>query len=166
MDTAEYFGISGENEMVLVMQDELLEEKGLLENGTAYLSYEAVKTWLNNRFYWDSSENLMLYTTPEDVIQAAAGEASYTVSGEKKETDYAIVKVEGDQAYIAADFVKQYTAMDYEIYENPNRAVITCRYGEITKADLKRKTVVRTLGGIKSPVGAVAMFAAAEKSRS
>lgn len=152
VDTAEYFGISGENEMVLVMQDELLEEKGLLENGTAYLSYEAVKTWLNNRFYWDSSENLMLYTTPEDVIQAAAGEASYTVSGEKKETDYAIVKVEGDQAYIAADFVKQYTAMDYEIYENPNRAVITCRYGEITKTDLKRKTVVRTLGGIKSPI--------------
>ena len=69
VDTAEYFGISGENEMVLVMQDELLEEKGLLENGTAYLSYEAVKTWLNNRFYWDSSENLMLYTTPEDVIR-------------------------------------------------------------------------------------------------
>ena len=31
VDTAEYFGISGENEMVLVMQDELLEEKGLLE---------------------------------------------------------------------------------------------------------------------------------------
>ena len=37
VDTAEYFGISGENEMVLVMQDELLEEKGLLENGTAKL---------------------------------------------------------------------------------------------------------------------------------
>ena len=35
VDTAEYFGISGENEMVLVMQDELLEEKGLLETGTA-----------------------------------------------------------------------------------------------------------------------------------
>ena len=93
----------------------------------------------------------MLYTTPEDVIQAAAGEASYTVSGEKKETDYAIVKVEGDQAYIAADFVKQYTAMDYEIYENPNRAVITCRYGEITKADLKRKLWYVHLEELKVP---------------
>lgn len=152
VESAEYFGVSGDGEMALVLQDQLLEQKGILVDGIAYLNYEVVKEYLNDRFYWDANANLMVYTTPTDIIEAQAEEKSYSVSGDSQETDYVIVKANGSQAYIAADFVKQYTALDYEIYQEPARVVLTYRYGDVTRAEVKKKTVVRTLGGIKSPI--------------
>ncbi|MDO5423404.1 MAG: glycosyl hydrolase family 18 protein [Eubacteriales bacterium] len=152
VELSEYFGVSAENEMALVLQDQILEEKGILEDGIAYLNYEVVKEYLNTRFYWDANESLMVYTTPTDVIEIAAGEQEYSVSGDRTETSYVIVKVNGGQAYIAADFVQQYTALDYEIYQEPARVVLTYQYGDVTRAELKKKSVVRTLGGIKSPI--------------
>ena len=94
----------------------------------------------------------MIYTTPDSVIKAYAGAQEYTVADSTQTADYVPVRVQDGTAYIAAEFVKQYTAMDYEVFQDPDRIVITYRYGEVTRADAKRTTQVRELGGIKSPI--------------
>lgn len=152
VDGAAYFGLSDVSELALVFQDEILEEKGLFENGYAYLNYEVVKDYLNDRFYWDETESLMLYTTPTEVIKIPAESQSYTAAGAEQTEEYAIVRVSGGQAYIAAGFVQKYTAMDYAVCTAPNRVVVTYKYGEVTTAEVKADAPVRTLGGIKSPI--------------
>lgn len=42
--------------------------------------------------------------------------------------------------------------MEYEVYDNPGRAVITSEWGEIQTAEIKRDTQVRYQGGVKSPI--------------
>lgn len=150
MDGTEYFGLSDASELALVLQDEVLSEKGLLEDGVAYLNYEVVKEYLNNRFFWDETESLMLYTTPDAVIEIPAESTEYQVAGETSQADHVIVRAADGQTYIAAEFVKQYTAMDYELYELPNRLVITYKYGTVSTAAVKGNAPVRELGGIKS----------------
>lgn len=152
MDSSEYFGIQQEGQMALILQDQLLEQKGLLADGVPYLNMDVVSEYLNDRFYWDSGQELVIYTTPDSVIKAYAGAQEYMVADSTQTADYVPVRVQDGTAYIAAEFVKQYTAMDYEVFQDPDRIVITYRYGEVTRADAKRTTQVRELGGIKSPI--------------
>ena len=42
--------------------------------------------------------------------------------------------------------------MEYEVYDDPGRAVITSEWGEIQTAVIKRDTQVRYHGGVKSPI--------------
>lgn len=42
--------------------------------------------------------------------------------------------------------------MEYEVYDNPDRAVITSEWGKIQTAEIKRDTQVRYQGGVKSPI--------------
>ena len=80
MDSAEYYGITGEGQVPVILQDKVAGEMSMLVDGVPYLNYNTVKDSLNSRFYWDSTNQLMLYTTPTDVIKIPAGGAEYTVS--------------------------------------------------------------------------------------
>ena len=152
MSVEEYFGITNENEMALILQDQVVEYKGFLSGDTAYIDYEAVKNYLNSRFYWDASANICIYTTPTDIITIPAGKKEYTVSANKQNENYEIVKVDGDKVYLAADFVQKYTNMDYKIEKDPSRMIVTYKWGKVTYEDLKKSESVRYQGGIKSPV--------------
>ena len=51
-----YFGISSEDEAAIELNHELVEEKALIRDGAAYLDYQYVHDYLNDRFYWDAIE--------------------------------------------------------------------------------------------------------------
>lgn len=152
MNLERYYHLENENELAILIQDTLIEEKGIVLNNRPYVSAEVVKEYLNDRFYWDSAENLYIYTTPTDVITAHVGDDQYTVGKQTVSAGYQIIKVEDGVAYVALEYVKQYTALDFEYMEEPNRVQITNYYGELSVVDAKRDTVVRYRAGIKSPI--------------
>lgn len=151
-DLSQYFNLKSEDEVGLVFQNDKLGEKGLLIDGTVYIDSKTVKKYLNKRFYWDANENVLIYTTPSDVVSAAVGSKDYNISKTKKSENYTIVKVKGDTAYIALDFIQKYTNISYEIFSAPNRVHITYQWGKTTNAKVSKKTVLRAKGGIKSPI--------------
>lgn len=152
MDLSLYFQLENENELAMIIQDTLIEEKGIVLDGRPYVSTEVVHDYLNDRFYWDSAENLYIYTTPTEMITARVGESQYTVDKQTTPTDYQIVKVENGTAYVALEYVKQYTALDYTYLEEPNRVQITCEFGETAVVEAKKNSEVRYRAGIKSPI--------------
>ena len=108
---------------------------------------------INSRFYWDSNENVLLYTLPGGSVSVEVGSREYTDITEKKSEDYVILKTEGRTAYIALPFIQTYTNMDYTVYDDQTvRAVITSDWGETKTATVKRDTEVRYQGGVKSPI--------------
>ena len=121
-------------------------------DGQYYVEYSVAHNRINKRFYWDSNENVLLYTLPGGSVSAAVGSKEYTDITEKKSEDYVILKTEGKIAYIALPFIQQYTNMEYEVYDDPTRVVITTEWGEKKVASIKRDTQVRYQGGVKSPV--------------
>ena len=151
-DLNEYFGIESEEQVGITINNEVIEAGAMRVDGHLYLSYEVVRDYLNDRFYWDPNENILLYTLPREMVRASVGSKDYTISKETKSEDYVILKTNGSTAYIAADFVQQYTNMDYQVYENPDRVMIVNEFGETTTAVLKRDTRIRLKGGAKSPI--------------
>ncbi len=148
----EYYHLQAEDDMALILDQQLIEDTAKYWDGQVYLKYETVQMYLNQRFYWDFNENILRYTTDSDVISVNAGENSY-MEGKKNNTEaYTIVRVDGEAVYLALEFVQKYTNMDFVQYAEPNRAVITAAWGEISKAAVKKDTQIRVRGGIKSPV--------------
>lgn len=152
MNGEEYFGISGGEEAALIIGNEISEYKGKIVGEVCYIDYEAVKDALNDRFYWDGAANLMLYTTPADIIEITAGSKDYTATGKTNSENYEIVKVDGTKTYIALDFVQKYTNLEYEMFREPNRVVINNQWGDVTVANIRKKAKMRYQGGIKSPI--------------
>ena len=151
-DLDEYYGIENENQLAVIVDNQVLEPRGRLWEGKVYVEYSIVRDYINERFYWDSNENMLLYVLPNDIVSVGVGSKEYSVSKQKNSEDYVILKAEGSTAYIALDFVKQYSGMDFEIYDNPGRIMIGTETGGVNVAQVKRKTQVRYQGGVKSPV--------------
>lgn len=151
-DMNEYYRLTAENEVAIVLNHQVIEDKGHLIDGNVYLDIKTIKTYINNRFYWDSNENILRYTTANDLISVNAESTDYTVTKDTHSMNHIIVKADAETAYVAVDFVKQYSDFSYEIYEAPNRIVMTNAWGSYTAASSKRNSEIRYKGGIKSPI--------------
>lgn len=150
-DLKKYYGIEQDNQVAVIIDNQILEAKAAMFDGKPYLEYSLVRDYLNDRFYWDSNENILLYTLPEGTIRADVGSNEYTLQKEKKSEDYTIIKTEGSTAYIALDFVQKYTNIEFKTYEDPQRVMIISDWGKIRTATVKKDTQVRYRGGVKSP---------------
>ena len=151
-DLNKYYGIEKEGQLAITVDNQVVEPHGMIADGKAYVQYDVVRDYINSRFYWDSNENVLLYTLPKDMVTVEVGSKDYSVSKEKKSEEYVILKTEGSTAYIALDFVQQYTNIEYELYNDPNRVMIVTKWGKTTVAAVKKNTQVRYQGGVKSPI--------------
>lgn len=151
----DYYQIE-DSEVLVILQDRIYEKNGLLLDGKVYLDYETIVNEFNHRFYWDYNENVLTYTTPNEILQAEAGKNQYSVTKSMIKTnansEYPIVKVFADQVYVALDFVAKYSDMKYEYYVNPNRVVINYRWGDYLFTEVVKKTQLRQDASIKSPI--------------
>ena len=151
-DLGIHYGITSEEEVAIIYNNELIEAKGKVLNGVVYLRVDTVKNYINDRFYWDANENILRYTTAEDLVSVPAESTTYTITKDSHSLDHIIVKADAETAYVAIDFVKTYSNFAYEIFENPNRVIITTAWGNYTTTTTKKDTELRILGGIKSPI--------------
>lgn len=151
MDLKAYYDLN-DGEAAIVVNQQVIEEKGIIEDGVAYIDYNTVKNYLNDRFYWDSNENVLLYTLPDDTVRVEIGNSSYTAAKEEKTTDYVILKADADSAYIALDFIQQYTNLFFQTFEDPSRIVISCKQESLSTAEVKKDSEVRYRAGVKSAI--------------
>lgn len=148
----DYFKVS-EGEIQVILQDQIYDTKAIYENGQIYVDYGMLHKYLNPRFYWDSKENQLLYTTSTAVISTSVDTGDYYTNKSKSSMEYPIVKVKGDMAYVALDYVKEHTALDYKKYDKPDRVVITYRYNEKENyAKAKKNAKLRYRASIKSNI--------------
>lgn len=152
LDLREYYGIEADTQVAITLNNEVLENYATMIDDHVYLDYHFVHDVLNERFYWDANENILLYTTAEDVISANAESTSYMVGKSSNDYGRVIVRATADSALIDIDFVKSYSDFKYTYFESPSRIVITNEWKDITVSILKGKTQVREKGGIKSPI--------------
>lgn len=148
----EYYHLNQADDMAIILDNQKTDEVCKYIDGHAYLAYEFVNQYLNQRFYWDHNENLLRYTTPTDVISVSAGSNEYFVTKEKNTEDYTIVRVDGEFMYLAIDFVQKFTNIEFTIGQEPNLILITSKWGDIQTSVVRKDTQIREKGGIKSPI--------------
>lgn len=151
-DLKEYYGVSNDDDLAVVLDNQLLGAGGKVIDNVPYIEYTVLRDNISDRFYWDSNENVLLYTLPNGNVSVQVGESTYTEVNEKKTADCMIVKTEGQTAYIALPFIKEYADIQYAQYEDPTRVMIVSQWGKTKQAEIKKDTQIRRLAGVKSPV--------------
>ncbi|MBS6712627.1 MAG: glycosyl hydrolase family 18 [Ruminococcus sp.] len=141
MDLNEYYGEMADGEIAIVLGTEKLDERGLVDGDRVYLPLNVVNTYLNQRYYWDSANQQVLYATPSELITVAAS----SESGDQ-------VWLKDDTVYLNLTYIQQYTDIDAYISKEPYRIAIQYQFDNIKTVTVKKNTSIRYRGGIKSPV--------------
>ena len=66
-DLDSYFQNTADDDIAIILQDGMLDEKARLIDGKCYFDIDTVKKYLNSRFYADPSGEL-IYTLPTQII--------------------------------------------------------------------------------------------------
>ena len=149
-DWNEFYQVSEDDRSAIILQNEMVEEQALTRDGVCYFDLTTVHKYMNEVFYADMTENLLLYATPTEVIRTSFGETSYTTTEGTQDAGYVISFTEGDTVYVAADYVKLFTNYSYKCYDR--HVQVNTEWGTRQVAQLKKDTAVRLRGGVKSPV--------------
>lgn len=141
MDLNEYYGEMADGEIALVIGTEKLEERGLVDGDRVYLPLDVVNTYLNQRYYWDSANQQILYATPSELTSVSAS----SEAGDK-------VWVKDDKVYLNLTYVQEYTDLDVYITKDPYRIAIQYKFKNVKTVTVKKNTSIRYRGGIKSAI--------------
>ena len=98
MDLTEYYGQNADGEAALILGTEKLEEKALISGEDVYLPLDVVNGYLNQRYYWDSANQQILYATPSELQYYPASE-----SGDSE------VWLKAGSVYLNLDYLKKIT---------------------------------------------------------
>ena len=151
-DLNAYYGITGSQEAAIVLQDEIVEEKARISDGICYLDIATIHKYLNDRFYVDGGEGLLLYTLPEDIVRNSIGSSVKETAQGSEELGYTAAIWEGDTLYVALDYIKQYTNFSYQLFTDPYRIQLTTEWPSYEVASISKNTQVRVKGGVKSEI--------------
>ncbi len=151
-DLTAYFDVRGEGDVPVILQDERIEEHARLIDGVCYFDLAMVHQYFNDRFYEDKKEGLLLYTLPDAIVSTVIGTQTVAKGGEESGRDYVIARYEGEQLYVAADYVKEYSNFSYELYTEPYRMQVYTEWNARRTATVLKDTQVRYQGGVKSDV--------------
>lgn len=154
-DLHEYFGISGEGQVAIVLGDELIEEKAILRDGVYYLDLNTIHTYFNERFYLDNSvesQALLIYTTTEKSYRVWQNSNVITTEEGEEQAEYAVMLYENDTCYVAIDYVVKFTDMSYQVFTDPDRMQIYNAWPGKEVGTVKKDTQVRYRGGVKSEI--------------
>lgn len=151
-DLNAYYGITGSQEAAIVLQDEIVEEKARISDDICYLDMATIHKYLNDRFYVDGGEGLLLYTLPEDIVRNSIGSSVKETAQGSEELGYTAAIWEGDTLYVALDYIKQYTNFSYQLFTDPYRIQLTTEWPSYEVASISKNTQVRVKGGVKSEI--------------
>ena len=141
MDLTEYYGQNADGEASLVAGTQKLEQKALISGDEVYIPLDVVNGYLNQRYYWDSANKKILYATPTSLTEEAASDQPGGNVWLKEST-----------VYLKLDYVKKYTDIDSYIYKDPARIAIQYKFSNVQTVTVKKDTVIRYRGGIKSKI--------------
>lgn len=148
-DWEEFYQVSGE-EQAIILQDEMVEEKAILQDGLVYFDLATVHKYFDEAFYVDLNENLLLYSGPAETTFVSLGTSTASNNSGSLDLGYTIYFIENDTVYVAADYVKQYVNFSYEVYDK--HLQVYTEWGSRQMADINKDTAVREKGGVKSPI--------------
>ncbi len=152
-DLYKYFEIGTVTDRIPVAVDgEVIGFMAYTDNGICYLSGEAVKEYVTDKFYYDSSENVVLYTTPYEVMEIPVGGNTFGTEASFREYPYVIAYVKDDELFLAVNFLEEITGMEYRLVNNPERLAVTVPGTEFERILLKEDSAVRTGASIKSTI--------------
>ena len=131
-----YFKVK-DNEVALIYNNELQTAKAIEKDGNYYLPLNWVSSILNDKFYFSTKDELLIYTLPDNILYS-----DYNTLGQDGKN---FLLKENDEAYISLSIISTYTNIVYNTYTDKDvkRLFINNNFNEYLKATTKYKTRLR-----------------------
>ena len=131
-----YFKVK-DNEVALIYNNELQTAKAIEKDGNYYLPLNWVSSILNDKFYFSTKDELLIYTLPDNILYS-----DYNTLGQDGKN---LLLKENDEAYISLSIISTYTNIVYNTYTDKDvkRLFINNNFNEYLKATTKYKTRLR-----------------------
>ncbi len=124
-------------------------------DGTMYLELDVLENVFDDRFYWESEENVLLYASVEksDLYNVPSGEKKYYLGKSLNDTGYTVVKQKDGVVYVALPFADEVCGIDYEIdTEGIGSVFFWTMWGSDSYITVGKDTQLRYEASIKSPI--------------
>ena len=131
-DIAALFGGLMSDEAGIILNDTVeTETKAFIQGGTVYIPYDYVRENLNNWYYYDEKEDVVLYTTPEGTESFGGNDGITKISG---------------TLCLSSDILKKFTDIEYKEYIDESAPYIYIRnsWGKHSEALAVKKTGVHS----------------------
>lgn len=141
---SEVYNVEGDD-VALFYNYGLQEIQGIYEHGQTYLPLSWILGHINKRFYWDSTENLLVYTLPDQIVYADA---------ETKGSNGApLLLVKDEDVYLTLGLIANYSDVEILAFDHgETKRVFINEWSSRGVSVLSKKRAVRVKGGIKSPI--------------
>lgn len=145
MEASDFFGVE-EDSVALILNEEQSDTVGLYLNETTYLPLEWVNENLNKRFYWDSEEKILSYALPNEV--------RYADCATMGEDGNPLLWVTDEKVYVSLNMVAAYTDIALGAFDSgkTKRLFINNTWTGENWSEVKKDSMIREKGGIKSPI--------------
>lgn len=144
-----YFKTTSDDTASVVENGEVTDDKITVRDGKLYIPYETVIEKYNENFYWEQTDDRLLYTTGDGVYAAKLQDNYYTLDGNGTQTGYQICYKNGETLMVCLDYVRIFTNFDYKLYGGggePYRACVKTEWGTDVVADVIEDDIaVRTV---------------------
>ncbi|MDE7327990.1 MAG: hypothetical protein K2N63_17215 [Lachnospiraceae bacterium] len=156
MSLADYYHVPA-GEAMIILDDKIYEKNAIIAGGQLYVDFDTVVQRFNKRFYWDGVEQVLIYTTPTEVIKARPQENFIEINGGKEEYGRPAIMEKNGVLYLLLDFVAEYSDISYRAYPAEmegtiQRVLITSVYGDYLYTNVVKETQLRTDADRKSPI--------------
>ena len=146
-DLNEWFEVSGPEVKIYLDGEAEQDYKGTAFGGDVYLPYQYVLSSLNEHFYYNSSEQLLTYTLPDEVLD---------FTGQMENGEAPAFIISGDEAYVSLALIEKYTdisdlsfAADSDVAK---RVFINHGGSTVEQGIIRHKTALRTAADKKAPI--------------
>ncbi len=140
MNKAAYYELEAENDVALIVDDQVLEEKGKLINGKTYIGYNTTWSYLNSGFFYEEESDQMIMTLPASTLAWTPNDGSGDV-----------IKTDSGDIYISTDCIAANSDIELQVLEEPYRVVARTNWNVAT-GTITQDTEVRYKGGPKSEI--------------
>lgn len=144
-NAAEVYQVSAD-EAALFFNNEQQQMNGLYQGGEVYLPHAWVAGQLNERYYWDAGEQLLVYALPERI--------EYIDEQSKDDAGKPLMVKKDETVYMSLGLISKYTNIRTKVFDDgeARRVFIDDRFEPESWNYLEKKGAVRVKGGIKSPI--------------
>ncbi len=155
-DLASYFGVKGDSQAAILLNDEWIDARAGIFDGGCYLAFSDMDSLLCSRFYYGEQDQVLLYTLPDAIVSTEIGSRNWTsTDGTQGTMDYPLARMEGDDLWILLDYATRFSRFNWELFGGegePWRVRIVTEWTSFQQAAVAKKTELRILGGVKSEI--------------
>lgn len=151
---------AGNDELAIIIGNEILdqeeEEKTLFRarkyDDGVYVPLSLIRDHIDQRFYLDRYEGLVIFTDAQGSTIANVGSSTYTYNDKEENAGYVIARdIDGD-VYLNMEFVTAHSPATYQVLSDPARVFIQYQTGQIEYVDAKSDTRMRTSDSKKASI--------------